>query len=172
MVATDPARMRKPTCANTLTTRGDSSKPSAFRRAQRDRLSFTPDMKEAVGEGRPRPGKRPRAARVQDQAVRGHGRRHACRFAHRVELVGDHAERDAVEVQAPRAHLDRASVQSSAHHSARGSRRGDEDRARSHPAGHGVLRVHRQEADPAAERDSGACREPASARSLQGGHVS
>ena len=91
--------------------------------ATRDRLSFTSDMKKALERGRPRAGKRPRAARVQDQALRRHGRRHPCRLADRLELIGDHAERDAVEVQAPRARPRRASVQSSAHHSARGSRR-------------------------------------------------
>ena len=36
-----------------------------------------PGHEGGAGAGRPRPGKRPRAARVQDQAVRRHGRRHA-----------------------------------------------------------------------------------------------
>ena len=46
--------------------------------------------------GRLRPGERPRASGLQDQAVRRHGRRHPAGLDHRVELVGDHAERDAV----------------------------------------------------------------------------
>ena len=60
-------------------------------------------MKEALSQadfvqenGPERPG-------FQDEAVRRHGRRHSGRFAHRVELVGHHAERHAVEVQASRA---------------------------------------------------------------------
>ena len=119
--------------------------------ASRDRLSFTAGHEGGAGAGRLRPGKRPRAARVQDQALRRHGRRHACRLDHRVELLGDHAERDAVEVQAPRARPRRASVQPAAHHSARGSRRRSEDLAGSDPDGDGVLRVDRQEADSLAE---------------------
>ena len=80
-----------------------------------------PGHEGGAGGGRLRPGKRSRAARVQDEALRGHGRRHACRHDHRVELLGDHAERDAVEVQAPRARPRRASVQPAAHHSTCGS---------------------------------------------------
>ena len=95
--------------------------------ASRDRLSFTSDMKKAlaqadlVQENAPeRPEFKIKLFADMDDAT-------PCRLADRLELIGDHAERDAVEVQARRARPRRASVQPAAHHSARGSRRADQD---------------------------------------------
>ncbi len=114
--------------------------------ASRDRLSFTPHMKEALAKADFVQENAPERPEFKIKLFADMDARRPCGFDHRVELVGDHTERDAVELQAARASLDRASLQSSAHHSARGSRRGGQDGARSDPAGNGVLRVHRQEA--------------------------
>ncbi len=71
--------------------------------ASRDRLTFTPNSKEALSK----------ADFVQEngpELVRGHGRCRSHRFNHRVEFVGNHAERDAIKIQTPRANSRRPSV--------------------------------------------------------------
>src|SRR5213596_3102013 len=70
--------------------------------ASRDRLTFTTDMKEALSKtdfvqenGPERPDFKIKVFADMDDR--------SDRFNHRVELVGDHTERDADELQEPRA---------------------------------------------------------------------
>ena len=48
-----------------------------------------------------RSGKRTGASRFQDEVVRANGRCRSDRFNYRVEFVRNHAERDAITIQAP-----------------------------------------------------------------------
>src|SRR5207302_7374387 len=91
---------------------------------------------------------------------------------HRVEFVGNHAQRDAIKIQTPRAYSRRTSVQSSTHHPISGSCRRNEDIAGSDSTSARVLRIDSKETDPFEKGTSRSRRKSAASGALQGDHVS
>src|SRR5882724_4211505 len=119
-----------------------------------------------------RPGERPGATGVQGQALRRDGRGHSAGRDPRVELVRHSDGRHPDRRQASRALRHRPPIQSTPHRSARRSgRRGEDVRGR-HRARDVVLRIDRQEADPAAQVPSGPRGQPPPGSALQGDPLS
>src|SRR5438309_4598541 len=119
-----------------------------------------------------RPGERPGATGVQGQAVRRNGRSCSAGRDSRVELVRHSHGRHPDRRQASRALRHRPPIQSTPHRSARRSgRRGEDVRGR-HRARDVVLRIDRQEADPAAQVPSGPRGQPPPGGALQGDPLS
>ena len=122
--------------------------------ASRDRLTFTKDMKEALSKadfvqenGPERPDFKMKLFADMDDAA-------PVDSIIASSLVGNHAERDAIKMQAPGACSRRTSVQSSAHHSVSRSCRRNEDIAGSDSTSARVLRVDWEETDPFEEGTS------------------
>ncbi len=91
--------------------------------ASRDRLTFTTNMVEALSKadfvqenGPERPDFKIKLFAEMDEAT-------PPELNHCIEFIGNHAERHAIRLQAPRACPGRSSIQSSAHYSIGGSRR-------------------------------------------------